>query len=297
MIRADQTTQRPDQFALSSDEFSYICKLVYDYSGIVLDERKREMLYRRLMRRTRDLSLSSFSDYCDLLKSSGAELPNFINAITTNLTSFFREEHHFNYMKETFLPEMVRQSGDNKRLRIWSCACSTGEEPYSIAITLNEALGSTLSDWDAKILATDLDTDVLETCSNGLYGSQRIEDLDMARKKKWFSKGTGSRDGVVKVSDKLKALITCNQLNLLDPWPMKGPFDIIFCRNVLIYFDKATQAGLIARYYDMLRPGGLLFLGHSESITKGTLDYECLGRTIFRKRRNVHDSDSLQGRI
>lgn len=298
MIRADQSKERPDQFVLSSDEFSFICKLVYDHCGIVLDERKREMLYRRLMRRTRDLSINSFTDYCNLLKSpeGEVELPNFINAVTTNLTSFFREEHHFDYMKETFLPDMVRQSGDNKRLRIWSSACSTGEEPYSIAITLHEALGSSLAGWDAKILATDLDTDVLEACSNGLYRNQRIDDLDVERKRKWFSKGKGSQDGIVKVSDALKELITFKQLNLLERWPMTGSFDIIFCRNVLIYFDKATQARLITRYYDLLRPGGLLFLGHSESIAKGTLDYEFLGRTMFRKCGNARADGPLEGR-
>jgi chemotaxis protein methyltransferase CheR len=295
-VSAKNHQNRTKQYSLSNSEFKFICQLVYDSSGIVLDERKREMLYRRLMRRTRDLGLSSFSEYCQLLKSgSEDEFPQFINAITTNLTSFFRESHHFDYLRKNFIPEMLRQnrSTPNKqsnRLRIWSSACSTGEEPYSIAITLIQAMGSALVNWDARILATDLDSDVIATAKSGIYKNERLEELDEKMQKKWFHKGSGGNSGLAKVDPRLPALITFKQLNLLESWPMNGPFDIIFCRNVLIYFDTETQGNLISRYRELLKPGGILFLGHSENIPKDQAQFEFMGRTIFRKPLTTENS-------
>lgn len=279
-----QSATRLDQHSLNDKQFKFICRLVYEATGIVLDDRKREMVYRRLMRRTRDLKIASFGEYCALLESGcDDELPKFINSITTNLTSFFREKHHFEYLENTFIPEHLKQFSHSKKLRIWSAACSTGEEPYSLAITLMEAMGSLLSIWDAKILATDLDTDVLNHGIKGIYKTERIKDIDNSHKKKWFKKGSGDNSDLVKIHPKLADLITFKQLNLLDPWPAKGPFDVIMCRNVLIYFDRETQNSLIDRYFDLLRPGGLLILGHSESITKDESPLEVKGRTIFRK--------------
>lgn len=273
--------------ALSDKEFSFICKLVYDASGIVLDERKREMLYRRLRKRTKELSLASFSEYCVLLKNNGSvEMPSFINSITTNLTSFYREPHHFDFLAQKVIPRIVsqsRRSQDSKKLRIWSSACSTGEEAYSIAITLSETMGAELANWDARILATDLDSDVVATANSGVYASERIKDLDKAVRTRWFKYGTGENSDLVKVHPDLNSLITFKQLNLLHTWPFSGLFDVIFCRNVLIYFDKETQAKLIPRYFDLLKPGGILFLGHSESIAKGVSDFEFCGKTIFKK--------------
>jgi chemotaxis protein methyltransferase CheR len=276
--------ERAAEHQLSDKEFRFITELVYKNTGIVLDERKREMLYRRLMRRTRDLKLASFGDYCALLEQTDSkELPNFINAITTNLTSFFRENHHFEFLKTHFLPEHIKRFGNSKRLRIWSAACSTGEEPYSLAITLQEAMGSLLNSWDVKILATDLDTDVLAKGKAGVYKQERIESIPPAAKKRWFKKGTGGNSDLVKVDPKLGAMITFKPLNLLEPWPMRGPFDVIMCRNVLIYFDKPTQRSLVQRYYELLRPGGLLILGHSESLAKNESRFEIKGRTVFEK--------------
>ncbi|MBL4826349.1 MAG: protein-glutamate O-methyltransferase CheR [Spongiibacteraceae bacterium] len=291
---------RAEQYSLNSKDFKYLCNLVYDTSGIVLDERKREMVYRRLMRRTRDLRLSSFSEYCQVLRSDGKnEFPKFINAITTNLTSFFREPHHFDYLKNTVVPMMLQKKqtssdNQNKRLRIWSSACSTGEEPYSIAITLIQAMGPALNTWDTRILATDLDTDVLETAKCGIYRHERIEEISKKVQKKWFHKGSGKNDGFVKVNPQLSSLITFKQLNLLKPWPMQGPFDVIFCRNVLIYFDAKTQDELINRYYELLRPGGILFLGHSENIHRNFGLFELLGKTIFKKipKPSIKQGDS-----
>jgi len=273
--------------SLSDQDFKFICTLVYDTTGIVLDERKKEMVYRRLMRRTRALKIPSFSEYCVLLaRDNSSELPDFINAITTNLTSFFREKHHFEYLQQSFLPQHQQDFSASRQLRIWSSACSTGEEAYSLAITLQNFMVDALTDWDVKILATDLDSDVLATASEGVYKAERIKDLPTQLCKQWFKRGVGSNSEFVKVHPKLKELITFKQLNLLHEWPVTGPFDIIMCRNVLIYFDKTTQKSLVERFNKLLRPGGLLILGHSESIGKNFADLELKGHTIFEKREH-----------
>lgn len=276
--------ERAPEHSLSEKEFQFICKLVYDTTGIVLDGRKREMVYRRLMRRTRDLKLASFKAYCQLLQTDKeGEFPKFINAITTNLTSFFREEHHFDYLRDDFIPKHIKKYAHTRRLRIWSAACSTGEEPYSLAITLLQAMAPLLGEWDIKILASDLDTDVLAAAKAGIYKDERIKDLPTSLTKSWFRRGSGENAHHVKVNPSMSELITFKQLNLLHEWPMRGPFDVIMCRNVLIYFDKATQKKLIHRYHQLLRPGGLLILGHSESLAKDESFFRVKGRTIFEK--------------
>ncbi|MEE8057494.1 MAG: protein-glutamate O-methyltransferase [Pseudomonadales bacterium] len=291
---AVKKNQRAPEHTLTDKEFRFICQLVYDSTGIVLDDRKREMVYRRLMRRTRELRIPSFKDYCLLLKNEdNQELPNFINAITTNLTGFFRESHHFDFLKDQFIPAHLAKYAATKRLRVWSAACSTGEEPYSLAITLKQAMDSFLnqgklnqgkvSQWDVKILATDLDSTVLETAKVGTYSQDNIKDLSKEIKHKWFKKGSGDNSDKVKVNPQLKGLITFKQLNLMGSWPVQGPFDVIMCRNVLIYFDRNTQHELVDRFYQLLRPGGLLMLGHSESLMKEESAFEVKGRTIFQK--------------
>jgi chemotaxis protein methyltransferase CheR len=277
--------QRDKAFQLSNDNFNFLCQFVYDTAGIVLNASKKEMVYRRLTRIIRERRISSFTAYCELLKVNIEQEKNyFINAITTNLTSFFREQHHFDYMSQHELPTLMQNGSTGpKRLRIWSSASSTGEEPYSIAITVLEAMKSHLGQWDVKILATDIDSNVLEAGKNGTYDERRIEDVPREFKEKYFNKGIGINENKVKVAKQLQALITFKKLNLLHDWPMKGPFDIIFCRNVIIYFDKKTQQELFARYYEMLTPGGLLILGHSENLGKYQVYFESVGRTIFRK--------------
>ena len=278
-------TSRDKAFELSKEDFNFICQYVYDFAGIVLNASKKEMVYRRLTRIIRERKISSFTEYCDLLKAEPEkEKDFFINAITTNLTSFFREQHHFDYMVKHELPKLIKNSLTNhKRLRIWSSASSTGEEPYSIAITLLETMKGSLGQWDAKILATDIDSNVLAAGKNGVYDERRIEDIPKKFKEKYFHKGVGVNKSKVKVDKELSKLITFKQLNLLHDWPMKGPFDIIFCRNVIIYFDKETQQELFARYYEMLTPGGLLILGHSENLGPYQAHFDNVGRTIFRK--------------
>lgn len=284
--------QRNDAANLSNTEFKYICQFAYNRAGIVLTEAKREMVYRRLTRIVRERKLPSFSAYCQLLQASPEQEESyFINAITTNLTSFFREQHHFDYLSQHELPRLLSTKND-KRIRIWSSASSTGEEPYSIAMTLLETLEKNNTYWDAKILATDIDSNVVAKGKAGIYPLQSIEDIPNHFKSKYLKQGRGQHENHIKVSKVLQSRITFKQLNLLDDWPMQGPFDIIFCRNVIIYFDKQTQTSLFERYYNMLAPGGLLILGHSENLGSYQQYFENVGRTIFRKPFSLN-----QGRI
>lgn len=269
------------EFELRQSDFDRIKNQIFDLTGISLSDAKKDMVYSRLSRRIRDLSLTNFKQYCDLVEQDDSpELVNFINAITTNLTSFFREEHHFKFLVESALPDIMRRNKDTRRIRIWSAGCSTGEEAYSIGIALKETLPRKHS-WDIKILATDLDTEVLAKAQKGVYDLDRINGLAASRQQKWFSRGTGSRSGLVKVVDEIKSLISFKQLNLMAEWPMKGPFDIIFCRNVVIYFDKPTQKVLFKRYSDLLEKNRYLFVGHSESLLKVSTEFKLIGNTIY----------------
>lgn len=276
------------EFHFTGADFRFIRDLVVERTGIVLSESKRDLVYGRLSRRLRELKLSRFRDYCDLLqKDHDDEMVNFVNAITTNLTSFFRENHHFEFLATTLLPSLVQnkiRTNAERRLRIWSAGCSTGEEPYSIAMVIKEVLGR-YEDWDIRILATDLDTKVLEKASNGIYEQARVEGLSKQRLIKWIKKGSGENQGKVRLSPELRKLITFKQLNLMEEWPMRGPFDLIFCRNVVIYFNKPTQQILFDRYAEMLDDGGHLFLGHSETMFQKTNRYNLIGKTIYRKEK------------
>ena len=272
-----------NEIVLSDAEFGRICELVREHSGIALSDAKRQMVYGRLVRRLRALRLSSFADYLQLLeRGEPVELQEFTNAITTNLTSFFRESHHFDYLAQQLLPAMAAREPAAGRLRIWSCACSTGEEPYSIAMVLREKQ-DLFNGVDAKILATDLDSNVLATAQAGVYPAERLTQMAPWRVKEFFREGTGSLQGAVKVSPALQQLITFKQLNLMHDWPMRGPFDVIFCRNVVIYFDVETKRRLFQRMAEIQRPGALLFLGHSENLYRLSDQYELVGRTIYRR--------------
>ena len=282
------TLQRSPNAQLADSEFEFFCQFIYNETGIVINEGKREMLYRRLTRIIRERKLSSFHKYYQLLKEQpDIEKNYFINAITTNLTSFFREKHHFDYLSLEKLPALINTQiagSKNQQLRIWSAAASTGEEPYSIAITLCEALGHFINEWDVKILATDIDSNVLSIAEKGIYSRNKTEDIKLPFLKRYFQKGTGSNLNQVKISPAIKNMVTFKQLNLLHEWPMQGSFDVIFCRNVIIYFDKPTQQSLFARFYEQLKPGGLLILGHSESLGAFQPYFENVGRTIFKRR-------------
>ena len=272
-----------NDFQLSQAEFDRIRVLVREHTGIALSESKRQLVYGRLARRLRALKLGSFSDYIVLLeKGEPAELEEFTNAVTTNLTSFFREPHHFEFLAQQMLPEALKRNTGLRRLRIWCCAASTGEEPYSIAMVLREAQES-LKGWDTKLLATDLDSNVLAHGKRGVYGHDRFAGMSGNRVSRFFDEVRDGKDNKLSASGDLRSLVTFKQLNLMHEWPMKGPFDAIFCRNVIIYFDKDTQRALFERMAGLQRPGDYLFLGHSESLYRVCDRYELIGRTIYRR--------------
>ncbi|HET9865464.1 MAG TPA: protein-glutamate O-methyltransferase CheR [Steroidobacteraceae bacterium] len=283
---ATTTIRALGDFPMSQAEFERLRELVREHTGIALSDGKRQLVYGRLARRLRALRMESFADYIRLLeRGEPAELEEFVNAVTTNLTSFFREPHHFDFLARELLPDIAARSDGTNRLRIWCCAASTGEEAYSIAMVLREAQ-QILAGWDVKMLATDLDSAVLATAAAGIYAEERFKGMDPKRMARFFEKGTGSQAGKCRVREELRRLITFKQLNLMHEWPMRGPFDAIFCRNVIIYFDKATQRTLFERMAALQRPGDFLFLGHSESLYRVSDRYELIGRTIYRRRED-----------
>jgi len=271
-------------FVMTDSDFNFIRKEVYGICGIVLGDHKKQMVYSRLTRRIRALNLRSFSDYIGYLKNhKEAELSEFVNAITTNLTSFFRENHHFDFLKAEAMQTLLKENRSSRKIRAWSAGCSTGEEPYSILMTIMDVLPK--SGWDFKLLATDLDSNVLAKAAAGVYNLEQVQELPESYQRRWFTCVADSqRQPQCEVRDELKALAHFKRLNLLAQWPMKGPFDIIFCRNVLIYFDQQTKDKLIDRYAKLLRPGGYLFIGHSESMKRDHGVFDSLGHTIYRKK-------------
>lgn len=273
------------EFEFSDANFELIRKFVTENTGIVLSDIKKDMVYSRLTKRVRKGPYNNFDDFCNAIANGDEEEQDYlINAITTNLTSFFREMHHFEFLANEVIPELLKLNAHSKTLRIWSAGCSTGEEPYSIAMVLREAIPN-IESWDVKILATDLDANVIKQGQSGIYREERIDGLSEARKKRWFRRGKGDNLGNVKVSSELQQMISFKRLNLLQNWPMKGPFDLIFCRNVVIYFDKDTQRVLFKRYFDILRSKGHLFIGHSETLHKVTDDFTLLGHTVYKRNQ------------
>lgn len=269
------------EFSLSDHEFADLQRLVRNHTGIDLNDSKRELVYSRLSRRLRSLGMSSFGDYCRLLHSGvGDEVEQFANVITTNLTSFFRERHHFDFLSRQWLPAL--KAGDQRRVRIWSAGCATGEEPYSIAMALSEARLD-LSTWDIKILATDLDSASLAQAREGRYDAPRVERLSPRQLAMWFDENAEYGARCYRIKRELQELVRFAHLNLMDKWPMRAPFDLIFCRNVVIYFDQATRRSLFDRFASMQRPGAHLIVGHSENLHRLSDGYRLLGKTIYRR--------------
>ena len=263
------------EFSFTPRDFSRVRDMIYQRAGISLSENKQDMVYSRLARRLRVLGLNSFTAYLDSLAVDvhNMEWEAFTNALTTNLTSFFRETHHF-----PILADFVKhRHGD---IQIWCSASSTGEEPYSIAMTVCEAFNSLTP--PVKIIATDIDTNVLEVAANGIYPVDRLEKMTSARVKRFFLKGKGANEGTVRVKQAVRDLVTFQPLNLLaTTWPLNTPFDIIFCRNVMIYFDKSTQAKILTRFAPLLKADGLLFAGHSENFLNITNRFKLLSKTVY----------------
>ena len=272
---------------LGEAEFRFLRDFVYEHCGIALGEHKRQLVQGRLARRLRALGLPDYAAYCALLRSDpNGELGELASAISTNVTAFFREPHHYELLERELLPQwLAHKRRDGDRLRIWSAGCSSGEEPYALAMVLAEALekhGAT--GVDAKILATDLSPQALETARNGVYPLDKLDGISEERRRRWLLRGAGEYEGYACVHPRLRELVTVQPLNLLHDWPMRGPFDAIFCRNVVIYFDQPTKQRLFSRYAALLPAGGHLFLGHSESLHGINDDFELIGRTVYRKR-------------
>jgi chemotaxis protein methyltransferase CheR len=277
------TSLRLREFTFAEEDFQALRTLVKEHTGINLSDQKRELVYGRLARRLRALGLRTFREYRELLASDGgAELVNLSNAITTNLTAFLREPHHFEYVRQHVLAPLIANPPPDRRVRIWSAGCSTGEEAYSIAMTILETIPD-VARWDVRILATDLDSDVLARAARGQYAAERLRPLEDARRLRFFRPVLDAREPCYEVMPELARLIRFKQLNLMHPFPMRGPFDAIFCRNTVIYFDKNTQRELFARMSRLQRPGDLLLLGHSETLFKVSNVYTLVGRTVYRR--------------
>ncbi len=270
---------------ITDEEFQQLRALIHQHTGIALSDHKRALVCSRLSRRLRHYQFARYAQYYELLchgDPDGVELIEMINAITTNKTDFFREAHHFKFLTEHVFPEHRKKK--SRRLRLWSAATATGEEAYSLAMTVREAF-TDIANWDIKILATDIDTQVLAHAHTGVYSMQQAIPIAQPLLRRYFLKGNGDSANQVRVKPILKALLRFRRLNLLDdPWPMHTPFDIIFCRNVLIYFDKPTQHRLLQRMAAMLSPNGFLMLGHAEAIHGFDHLYRAVGHSIYQAR-------------
>ena len=264
------------EFAFSDLEFKHICKLIYERAGIHLTPSKKDMVYSRLARRLRANNISTFSDYLHIVvANSGSEREAFVNALTTNVTSFYREAHHF-----PVLAEHVRGLAQRRPINIWCNAASTGEEPYTIAMTMVDLFDSLTP--PVRIIATDIDTQALQKASNGIYSLEHAQKLPKDVLERFFLKGRDDKAGQVKVRKELRDLISFSQLNLQDKqWPIKGAFDAIFCRNVMIYFDKATQHKILQKFVPFMQKDALLFAGHSESLQGVNDMFKLRGKTVY----------------
>lgn len=269
--------QSDREFHFTTADFERVRTLIYRYAGISLAPIKQDMVYSRLARRLRALGYSTFEQYLAHLETNDeAEWETFVNSLTTNLTSFFREAHHFEILSR-HLRELKQRP-----IRIWCSAASTGEEPYTLAMTACEAF-DTLTP-PVSIVASDIDTNVLATAEKGVYPLERVEKLSADRLRRFFLKGSGAQEGYVRVRPELQKLLSFTRINLLDArLPLQGPFDVMFCRNVMIYFDKPTQRAILKKFVPLLREDGMLFAGHSESFLHAADVFRSLGRTVYER--------------
>lgn len=268
------------EFVFQAEDFQRIAAILHDEAGIALSESKATLVYSRLAKRLRSLGLESFRDYCALVAGAGGadERQQMIAALTTNVTRFFREPHHFEHLKTVVLPPLLQEAKRGGQVRIWSAGCSSGEEPYSIALTILSLLPEA-AELDVRVLATDIDTHVLARAREGAYGSSSMLQIPGDLRSRWFRQ-QGDR---WVVADPLRRLVTFNELNLMGDWPMRRTYQAIFCRNVVIYFEEATQARVFSRFVPLMAPGARLYLGHSERLVgdaAGRLQSE--GVTIYR---------------
>lgn len=268
-----------DKIDLTKSDFNRVKHLIFNYSGIYLHEGKEALVRARLMKRMRKFETTNFQEYLDFIENNfgGPEFLSFVDVLTTNKTSFFRENQHFDFLREAIIPGLGRRSA-----KWWSAGCSSGEEPITMAIAYLEEFQA-LKNHSLKILATDLSRDVLRTAKSGIYSSERMADVPQSVRRKYFET-IPSHGSAYKVKKQIQNMITYGRLNLMEPWPMKGPFQVIMCRNVLIYFNRQTQQELICRFYDMLEEGGYLFLGHSESVAGQHKGFKNVRPSVYRKK-------------
>ncbi len=273
------------EFDLGDREFRFLASFLSRETGIVLSDHKRQMVCGRLVKRLRALGMRDFTDYCAMLDGPLAhtEVEHLVNAITTNITNFFREPHHFDHLRREVLEPRLTASPRRPRLRIWSAGCSSGQEPYSIAMMVAETMKPAEA-WDSLILATDIDTNMLTRGAEGIYTAEDAAHIPDTYRKRFVRRISNDPDHV-QMADELRRLIRFKRLNLHEKWPMKGSFDAIFCRNVAIYFDKPTQRNLFNRYADMLTIGGMLYLGHAESLIGMNDRFEVSDKTVYRRIR------------
>ncbi len=273
--------------ALSDSEFAELVKIIYDKTRIQMSNHKRALVTSRISKRLRALHMNSFREYIDFVKTArDEELTNFVNAVTTNKTDFFRENKHFEYMKTAFLPEWEKnyKSGKVKNLRIWSAACSTGDEPYTIQMTLHEYFGSRYDKYDIKVLASDIDTNVLSQARIGIYKKETVDPIEDNILRKYFLRGAGDKEGLYRVKDILKKNLYFRQLNFKDEdFDIHTQFDLIFCRNVIIYFDKEFQKELFNKFYRYLKEDSLVFIGHSETLFGVSDKFKYVASNIYKK--------------
>lgn len=264
---------------LSNSQFNKVIQIVYQFSGIKLGAGKEALVKARLMKRLRALKIESFEDYMNHIDNDEGreELSRMIDVITTNKTGFFREIEHFHYFRESILPELKNQS-----MRFWSAACSSGEEPFSLAILLRDELPN-IESKDVKILATDISTTMLEKANNAVFREEALQDLPVCLLKKYFINFRKEWPHTYRLEDSVRTMVKFARLNLMGPWPMKRPFDVIFCRNVMIYFDKLTQQRLIQRFWHLLEPGGYLFVGHAEGLSSISHKFHYVRPATYRK--------------
>jgi chemotaxis protein methyltransferase CheR len=282
----------PGEFVLSRADFRQIAAMLHADAGIHLPESKAALVYSRLAKRLRALGLASFRDYCALVAEREGldERQKMLAALTTNVTRFFREPHHFELLEKQVLPPLLDAARQGERVRLWSAACSSGQEPYSIALSILSAMPDA-GRFDVRILATDIDPNMLAEAERGVYAESILEPVPARLRARWFAPAERARAGApraYRVAEALRQLVAFRELNLIGPWPMKGCFQAIFCRNVSIYFDEATQATLWDRFAPMLSPGGRLYIGHSERITgPAAALFESEGVTAYRLRREA----------
>jgi chemotaxis protein methyltransferase CheR len=278
---ASSAGQPAREFEFSDADFRSLAQYAHLQAGISLADSKRNLVYSRLSRRLRTLGMHSFHEYREYLHENESELESFINAISTNLTKFFRESHHFEHFRASVAAPLLRAEKGGRRLRIWSAGCSSGEEPYTTALVLKGEVPD-IERHDVRILATDIDTDVIKRGARGEYPASSIDEVPRPYRE-FFSSAAGGKSDSVAIDRAVRDLVVFKRLNLMEAWPFSGVFDAIFCRNVMIYFDGPTKLKLIERFTEKVKPGGFLYIGHSESLHGSHAGLSLVGRTIYRR--------------